>query len=207
MGILETLKDIRLNLGYKPYIHPTKNKAKVKSDGSTALLVLKSFIDENSEQFLWEKVENDDSMLFSPQLNAVIKEIRLDTDENTSYDEYCSIFKKKIKEQDKNLYSIKKNYHNCQVIYLVSNDTTNIFREMFDFTADGKQFGKVHLHFSDINFTSVIEESKANMLVWYTPKKALVMNDGYVPSVSFYYPSKMDLSKDNLFKSSAMRQK
>ena len=110
----------------------------------------------------------------------LIVDTELTTDEDHNYIFYCDSFTRTIESHKKKIPQYQKNHPNCKTIFFVFDEASPYFetkeKPVSRKVGDVAQ-GQPHLWFWDRAFVKVLEDSKIDYLIWYTPYKHCTLTD------------------------------
>lgn len=130
---------------------------------------------------------------------------KLPTEEDHNFKRYKNNFRRVIEKHSNKVESYRKNHKDYKLIFFVFDETSGSYFETFNMKNKEKLkykspvTAKLHCFWADEDFVNVIENSKADYLIWYKPNNNFITPSGgmnsELPKVVIYDLSNMEPQK------------
>lgn len=113
---------------------------------------------------------------------------------NQSYENYLKSFSHTVKKHNSKVKNYKLNHPNIDKTVFLICDESEAYFELCELTNNGFQ-GNVHQWFFDSSFMSVLKNTTVDIVIWFTPYKALERDGIEFPNVVVINPLLIDDSE------------
>lgn len=140
------------------------------------------------ESKLRKELENSGIMEQFPNCKNIFvtAKTKLPTEEDHNYDFYLSNFERTVKEHIRKIPLYKQNHPNCKIVFFVFDESsaymkteTDSIRKQIHFEREGIN-ALPHIHFLDKSFLNVVSNTKIDYLIWFSPFKLTMGEQGII---------------------------